>query len=149
MAQEPLQTFTLGQGIRHALRNSREFQAAEKDVELAREKVKEARAALLPQLMVYAGYTFNGALPTIVLNSNFLESLGGPPSQDSSTGEGANGTNRDPIEIKLGAEHNFQGQARVTYPPFTWGQLGDLYRQAVLGKRWLNERWKQFNSIWS
>jgi len=59
LAQEPVQTFTLGQGIRHALRNSREFQAAEKDVELAREKVKEARAALLPQLMVDAGYTFN------------------------------------------------------------------------------------------
>ena len=50
-AQELIQTFTLTQSISYALSNSREFQVAQKDVELADEKVKEARAALLPQLM--------------------------------------------------------------------------------------------------
>ena len=124
-AQAPVQTFTLTEGINYALRNNREFQVAKKDVELAEEKVKEARAALLPQLTLNGGYTFNGDLPTVVLDGNFPPGLGGPS---------AGSTDAQPIEIEMGAQHNLQGRAQVTYPLFTWGQLGNLYRQAVLGK---------------
>ena len=133
--QELVQTFTLAQSIGYALNNSREFQVAQKDVELADEKVKEARAALLPQLMLNTGYTFNGDLSTIVLEGDFLEKLGGPLPEDGSAGGGVNGADTEPIEFVLGAEHNFQGQVKVTYPLFTWGQLGNIYRQAVLGKQ--------------
>ena len=77
-AQEPVQTFTLSEGINYALSNNREFQVAEKDVELAAEKVKEARGALLPQLTLNTGYTFNGDLPTTVLSGDFPPGLGGP-----------------------------------------------------------------------
>ena len=137
-AQEPVQTFTLAQGISHALSNSREFQVAQKDVELAGERVKEARAALLPQLLLKGGYTFNGDLPTTVLAGDLPAILGGSASEDGSEGGGETETPLAPIEIELGAEHNFQGQAQVTYPLFTWGQLGNLYRQAVLGKQAAN-----------
>lgn len=122
-AQEAAYTFTIAQGISHALSNSREFQVAQKDVELANEKVKEARAALLPQLMLDTGYTFDGDLPTIVLDGDFPLNLGGLPAE------------AEPIEIEMGATHNFQGRAQATYPLFTWGQLGNIYRQAVLGKQ--------------
>lgn len=122
-AQEAAYTFTIAQGISHALSNSREFQIAQKDVELADEKVKEARAALLPQLMLDTGYTFDGDLPTIVLDGDFPLNLGGLPADT------------EPIEIEMGATHNFQGRAQATYPLFTWGQLGNIYRQAVLGKQ--------------
>ena len=135
LAQEPVQTFTLAQSISHALSNSRGFQVAQKDVELAEHKVKEARAALLPQLTLNTGYTFNGDLSTIVLDGNFPLSLGGPPTESGSAGEGTAGANTESIEIEIGAEHNFQGQAQVTYPLFTWGQLGNIYRQAILGKQ--------------
>ena len=70
-----------------------------------------------------------------MLEGNFLEKLGGPLPEDGSAGEGVNGASTEPIEFELGAEHNFQGQAKVTYPLFTWGQLGNIYRQAVLGKQ--------------
>ena len=131
-AQEDAYTFTLAQGINHAWSNSREFQVAQKEVELADEKVKEARAALLPNLMLNTGYTFNGDLATMVLGEGFPANLGG---QDDSASEDVNGTNTEPLEIELGAKHNFQGGAEVTFPLFTWGQLGNLYRQAVLGKQ--------------
>ena len=134
-AQEPVQTFTLSEGINYALRNNREFQVAQKDVELAAEKVKEARAALLPQLTLNTGYTFNGDLPTTVLSGDFPSGLGGPAPQDDTTDETANGTPSEPIELQFGAAHNLQGQAQVRYPLFTWGQLGNLYRQAVLGEQ--------------
>lgn len=134
-APEPVQTFTLAHGINYALSKSREFQVAQKDVELADEKVKEARAALLPQLMLNAGYTFEGDLSTIVLDPSFLRLLRGPTSQDSSAGGSANENDIEPIEIDLGARHNFQGQARIEYPLFTWGRLSNAYRQAVLGEQ--------------
>ena len=118
--------FTLETSIAHALGESREFQVAKKDVELAEEKVKEARAALLPHLTLNGGYTFNGDLPTVVLEGNFPPGLGGPPSES---------TDAQPIEIEMGAQHNLQGRAQVTYSLFAWGQLGNLYRQAVLGKQ--------------
>jgi outer membrane protein TolC len=70
-----------------------------------------------------------------VLEGNFLEKLGGPLPEDGSAGGGVNGADTEPIEFVLGAEHNFQGQVKVTYPLFTWGQLGNIYRQAVLGKQ--------------
>ena len=116
--------FTLTDSIKHALSESHEYQVAKKEVQLAEEKVKEARGALLPHLTLNGGYTLNGDLPTSVLDGNFP--MTGAPSADASTAE--------PIEIELGAHHNIQGQAKVTYPLFTWGQLGNLYRQAVLGK---------------
>ena len=134
-AQAPVQTFTLAEGINYALRNNREFQVAEKDVELAAEKVKEARAALLPQLTLDTGYTFNGDLPTTVLSGDLPLGLGAPPPQDGSAGETVNGTTSEPIELQFGAAHNLRGQAQVRYPLFTWGQLGNLYRQAVLGEQ--------------
>jgi len=107
-AQESTETFTLAHGINHALSNSREFQVAQKDVELAAEKVKEARAALLPQLTLDASYTFNGDLSTIVLDSDFLQFLENPMPQDSSAGEVTDQIGTEPIEIELGAAHNFQ-----------------------------------------
>ena len=125
-AQESTQNFTLTQGIQHALNNNREFQIAQKDVQLADEKVKEARAALLPKLALNGGYTFNGDLPTVVLTGDLPPGLGAPRS---------NSTDAVPLEIEIGAQHNFQGQMSVTYPLFTWGQLGNLYRQALLGKQ--------------
>ena len=134
-AQESVQTFTLTQSISHALNSSPEFQVAQQDVELASEKVKEARAALLPQLTLDGNYTFNGDLPTTVLAGDFLTELSGPRSPDDSASESANATDADPLEIELGAKHNFQGHAQVTYPLFTWGRLGNIYRQAVLQKQ--------------
>ncbi len=134
-AQEPVQTFTLAQGINYALSNNHEFQIAQKDVELAAEKVKEARAALLPQLTLDTSYTYNGDLPTTVLSGDFPAALGGSSSQNSSAGKTANADTSEPIELQFGAVHNFQGQAQVQYPLFTWGQLGSLYRQAVLGQQ--------------
>lgn len=133
--QEPVHTFTLVQSISYALSNSREFQVAQKDVELANEKVKEARATLLPQLMLDTGYTFSGSLPKIVLDGDFLANLDHLLPENGLVGEGANGISVEPIEFELGAKHNLQGQAKVTYPLFTWGQLGNIYRQAVLGKQ--------------
>jgi outer membrane protein TolC len=134
-AQESVKTFTLAQSISYALRNSREFEVAQKDVELADEKVKEARAAFLPQLMLDTGYTFNGDLSTIVLDGNFLANLNDLLPENPSLDKEVDGTSAEPIEIELGSEHNFQGKAKVTYPLFTWGQLGNIYRQAVLGKQ--------------
>ena len=133
--QEPVQTFTLVQSISYALSNSREFQVAQKDVELAGEKVKEARAAFLPQLMLDTGYTFSGSLPKIVLDGDFLANLDDLLPENGLAGEGANRISVEPIEFELGAKHNLQGQAKVTYPLFTWGQLGNIYRQAVLGRQ--------------
>ena len=133
-AQEPLRTFTLTQGIDYALSNSREFQTAQKDVELATEKVKEARATLLPQLTLDARYRFEGDLSTIVLDQRFLEFFREPMSQDNSTGGRTNENAPEPIEIELGAKHNVQGQAQIAYPLFTWGRLSNIYRQAVLGE---------------
>ncbi len=133
--EEPVRTFTLAQGINHALRNSREFQAAQKDVELATEKAKETRAILLPQLTLDARYRFEGDLSTIVLDPRFLEFLRDPMSQDDSTGGRTNENGTEPIEIELGAKHNLQGQAQVVYPLFTWGRLSNIYRQAVLGEQ--------------
>ena len=134
-AQEPVRTFTLAQGIDYALSNSREFQTAQKDVELAAEKVKEARATLLPQLTLDGRYRFEGDLSTIVLDPAFLEIFKDPMSRDNSTGERTNENAPEPIEIELGAKHNLQGQATVMYPLFTWGRLSNIYRQAVLGEQ--------------
>ena len=134
-AQESVKSFTLAQSISYALRNSREFEVAQKDVELADEKVKEARAAFLPQLMLDTGYTFNGDLSTIVLDGNFLANLNDLLPENPSLDKEVDGTSAEPIEIELGSEHNFQGKAKVTYPLFTWGQLNNIYRQAVLGKQ--------------
>ena len=116
---------TLSVSIDYALSESRAFQIAKKEVELAEAKVKEARAALWPHLTVNGGYTFNGDLPTTVLDGNFPMTQGGP---------GATGSESEPIEIEMGAHHNIRGQVQVTYPLFTWGRLGNLYEQAVLGK---------------
>ena len=126
LAQEAEQTFTLSQGIRHALLHSREYQVAQKDVEVADEKIKEARAAMLPRLSLDTNYTYNGDLPTIVLDSESFSALRGAPpgSSDSKT-----------IELQMGAVHNIQGQVRVSQPLFTWGQLSNTYKQAVIGKR--------------
>ena len=137
-AREPMQTFTLGQSVSYALSNSREFQLAQKDVELANEQVKEARSAFLPQLMLDARYTFSGRLPKIVLDGNFLANFDDLLPEDISVGGGANGTNTEPIEFELGAKHNLQGGAQATYPLFTWGQRGNIYRQAALGKQLAN-----------
>ncbi len=134
-AQEPVQTFTLVRSIDYALGNSREFQAAQKDVELAAEKVKEARATLLPQLTLDGRYRFDGDLSTIVLDSRFLEFFKGPMSEDGSMGGSRNENDAEPIEIELGARHNFQGQAQIVYPLFTWGRLSNIYRQAILGEQ--------------
>ena len=101
---------------------------ARKEVELATEKVKEARAALLPQLTLDTSYTFNGNLPKVVLDGSFLGSFGAPPPENGDVVE------REPLEIEMGAKHNLQGLAQVTYPLFTWGQLGNLYRTAILGR---------------
>lgn len=133
-AQAPVQTFTLTEGIDYALRNNREFQVAQKDVELAAEKAKEARAALFPQLTLDTGYTFDGDLPTTVLSGDFSALLDGPPPQGGSAGQTENAPPSEPLELQFGAAHNFRGQAQVRYPLFTWGQLGNLYRQAVLGQ---------------
>ena len=133
--QEHVRTFTLFQSIDYALSNSREFQMAQKDVELAAEKVKEARATSLPQLTLNGRYRFDGDLSTIVLDSRFLEFLGGPMSQDGSMGASPSENGAEPIEIELGARHNFQGQAQIAYPLFTWGRLSNIYRQAVLGEQ--------------
>ena len=70
----------------------------------------------------------------IVLDGNFLGNFADLLPEDSSVDKGADGTNTEPIEFELGAKHNLQGQAKLTYPLFTWGQLGNIYRQAVLGK---------------
>ena len=134
-AQENVQTFTLARSIDYALGNSREFQTAQKDVELAAEKVKEARATLLPQLTLDGRYRFDGDLSTIVLDSRFLEFLEGPMSQNGSMEGSPNENAAESIEIELGARHNFQGQAQIVYPLFTWGRLGNIYRQAVLGRQ--------------
>ncbi len=134
LAEEPVRTFTLDQGINYALSNSREFQAAQKEVELAAEKVKEARATLLPQLTLDARYRFEGDLSTIVLDPRFLEFFTDPTQDDSTSGRTSeNGT--EPVEIELGAKHNLQGQAQIVYPLFTWGRLSNIYRQAVLGEQ--------------
>ena len=133
-AQESVQTFTLVEGINYALSNNREFHVAERDVDLAAEKVQEARAALLPQLTLDAGYTFNGDLPTTVLSGDFPPNLGLPPP-NSSASETEEATTTEPIELEFGAAHNLRGQAQVQYPIFTWGQLGNLYRKAVLGEQ--------------
>ena len=133
-AQELAQTFTLAQGISYALNNSREFQIAQKDVELANEKVKEARAAFLPQLMVDTGYTFSGSLPKIVLDGDFLTNLD-HLLPENLAGGGADGLSTEPIEFEMGAKHKLQGRAQATYPLFTWGQRRNIYRQAVLGKQ--------------
>ena len=134
-AQGSARNFTLAQGINYALGNSREFQSAQKDVELAAEKVKEARATLLPQLTLDARYRFDGDLSTIVLDPNFLEFFEGPMSQGGSMGGNRNENAPEPIEIELGAKHNLQGQAKIVYPLFTWGRLRNVYRQAVLGEQ--------------
>lgn len=134
-AEEPVRTFTLAQGIDYALNNSREFQVAQNDLELAVEKAKEARAMLLPQLTLDARYRFEGDLSTIVLDPSFLEFLKDPMSQDDSTGGRRNENGTEPIEIELGAKHNLQGQAQIVYPLFTWGRLSNTYRQAVLGEQ--------------
>ena len=133
--QEPVHTFTLAQSISYALSNSREFQVAQKDVELANEKVKEARAAFLPQLMLDTGYTFSGSLPKIVLDGDFLSNLDHLLPENDLAVEGANGISTEPIEFELGAKHKLQGRAQATYPLFTWGQRGNIYRQAVLGRQ--------------
>ncbi len=135
LAEEPIQIFTIAEGINYALSNNREFRVAERDVDLAVEKVKEARAALLPQLTLDAGYTFNGDLPTTVLSGDFLPNLGPPASENSSASGTGEPPLTEPIELEFGAEHNFRGQAQVRYPIFTWGQLGNLYRKAVLGEQ--------------
>lgn len=131
LAQEAKQTFTLADGIRHALSHSREYQVAQKDVELAVAKIKEARAAFLPRLSLDTSYTFNGDLTTIVLDSEFLSVLSGTPPDASS---GGSGTDMQTIELQMGAAHNIMGQARVSQQIFTWGQLSNTYKQAVLGK---------------
>ena len=134
-ARELVQTFTLAQSISYALSNSREFQVAQKDIELADEKVKEARAAFLPHLMLDAGYTFSGSLPTIVLDGDFLANFGDFLPENGLASEGLNGTGTEPIEFELGAKHNLQVGAQATYPLFTWGQRGNIYRRVVLGKQ--------------
>ena len=116
---------TLELSIDYALGKSREFQVAEKDVAIAAEKVKAARAVLLPQLVLNSGYTFSGDLPKIVLEGG-LPGLGPPLPA---------GTESEPLELELGSHHAIQGNLRLTYPLFTWGQLGNRYRQAVLGQQ--------------
>jgi len=125
IAQDSDGTFTLADGIRHALLHSREYQVAQKDVEVADAKIKEARAAMLPRLTLDTGYTFNGDLPTIVLDSELLSALSGAP-QDNADSE--------TIELQMGAVHNIRGQVRVSQPIFMWGQLSNTYKQAVIGK---------------
>ena len=115
-------TFTLEQSIAHALSESPAYQVAQKEVEIAEQKVKEARAALLPQLTLDSGYTFSGDLPTIVLEGGLPF---GPPSD----------AEVEPIEIEMGATHNFQGRAQATYTLFTWGQITNRYRQTILGSQ--------------
>ena len=133
--QESVQTFTLAQSINYASINNREFQVSWKDVELADEKVKEARSGLLPQLMLDTGYTFNGSLPKIVLDGDFLANLDELLPENLSLDKEVNSTSAEPIEFELGVKHKFQGRAQATYPLFTWGQRGNIYRQAVLGKQ--------------
>lgn len=133
--QESVKTLTLTQSINYALDNNRKFQVSQKDVELANEKVKEARAAFLPQLMLDTGYTFNGKLSKIVLDGDFLANLEDLLPENLSLDEEVNGTDTEPIEFELGVKHSLHGQAQTTYPLFTWGKIGNTYRQAVLGKR--------------
>ncbi len=133
--QESVKTFTLAQSINYALSNNRKFQISQKDVELANEKVKEARAAFLPQLMLDTGYTFSGSLPKIVLDGDFLANFEDLLPEEFSLEKQMNDASREPIEFELGVKHSLQGQAQTTYPLFTWGKIRNTYRQAVLGKQ--------------
>ena len=134
-AQESVRTLTLNQSINYALSNNRKFQVSRKDVELADEKVKEARSGLLPQLMLDTGYTYNGSLPKIVLDGDFLADLDELLPENLSLEKEMNGASTEPIEFELGVRHSLQGRAQATYPLFTWGQIGNIYRQAVLGRQ--------------
>ena len=130
-----VKTFTLEQSIAYALSNNRQFQISRKDVDLADEKVKEARSAFLPQLMLDTGYTYSGSLPKIVLDGDFLANIEDLLPEDLSLEKEMNDASREPIEFELGVKHSLQGKAQTTYPLFTWGKIRNISRQAVLGKQ--------------
>ena len=128
LAQEAsVKTLTLQESMDIALTENLSVKVAVEKVEMAKQKVNEARAAFMPVLSVSGSYTYFGELPTIELD------LGLPPELMEIFG-GEAGAEQDggSTEIETGSEDTYRAGLSLQQPIFTWGKLLNNYKQFKL-----------------
>jgi len=122
-------TFTLQESLDFAMKNSKSIQIAQEKVTLAEGKVSEAMAGMMPSVSGTGSYTYFGKQPVMTFDAEaftqMLPSIPGMPQSSEGSGE--------PLEIEVGAAHNYKAGATLTQPLFTWGKIYNNYKQAQFG----------------
>jgi outer membrane protein TolC len=124
-----LRTLTLQESVASALDHNLSVKVAEEKVEIAKQKVKEARAALMPSLSGTGSYTYFGKLSTIEFDLD-PSILGLPPEMMGGAGAAQSS---EPTEIEMGFEDTYKAGLSLQQPIFTWGKIYNNYKQAMLG----------------
>ncbi len=124
------QPLTLEESITLALQNSPQIKAAQEAIKLAEGQMVEAKGAMLPQISANGSYLYFGELPTTILDFGDMPSPFGPVA-----GPDAPPTESGPIEIEMGARHNWKGEVAVQQPLFTFGKLWNRYKQTIASQQ--------------
>ena len=132
-----VRTLSLEESIATALADNLSVKAAEEKVNTAGQKVKEARAAMMPSLSASGGYTYFGKLPTVELDFDFDPEMFGIPTEiiggGAEAAEGGKSESSEPQEITMGQEDTYRAGLSIQQPVFTWGKIHNNYKQAKLG----------------
>jgi outer membrane protein len=122
---------TLPEALEYAWAHQAKMRIAQAEVRGAEAQVEAARGALLPQVSAAGGYTYNGKLPTSVIEFSglpFPTMPDGVPSTEGQPQAPAPAPTR--VEVEFGAARDYRAAAQVQQPLFTWGKLRNAYRQA-------------------
>ena len=119
------QPLSLEQSVELALQNSPQIKAGQEAVGMAEARVTEARAGMLPKVNATGTYLYFGKIPTTVLDFGGMPFPGADPA---AAGDGGGG---EPLEIEMGATHNWTGEFSVQQPVFTFGKIWNAYKQSL------------------
>jgi len=132
VSEAPARTLTLQESMDIALAENLSVKAADEKVEVAKQKVSEARAAFMPVLSASGSYTYFGELPTMEFDLD-LSAMGLSPEilQMMSGGQEPAGES-EPSEIPMGEEDTYKVGVSLQQPIFTWGKICNNYKQSKL-----------------
>lgn len=125
-------TLTMEESMATALSKNLTVKAAEARVEMAKQKVNEARAAFMPVLSASGSYTYFGELP--IMTFDFDPSALGlsPELMEALGGDAGATTESEPSEIPVGEEDTYRAGLSIQQPIFAWGKIHNNYKQAKL-----------------
>jgi len=126
-------TLNLEESINIALAENLTVKSAEAGLEIAKQKVNEARAGFMPVLSATGSYTYFGELPTMDidfdlsafgLSPELMQMMGmdTPPADEESKSGG----------IPVGSVDTYSAGLSLQQPLFTWGKIYNNYKQAKI-----------------